>query len=87
MPQLLDPGTPGQSRVPALLEQAHAVIDSLQDAIAADWHQKRENHPDLRRARFLFLFERLPKPFASLRERPAKILFPSFMIWKTAGLI
>ncbi len=36
MPQLLDPGTPGQSRVPALLEQAHAVIDSLQDAIAAD---------------------------------------------------
>ncbi|MBD5830392.1 HNH endonuclease signature motif containing protein, partial [Janibacter melonis] len=36
MPQLLDPGTPGQSRVPALLDQAHAVIDSLQDAIAAD---------------------------------------------------
>lgn len=36
MPQLLDPDTPGQSRVPALLDQAHAVIDSLQDAIAAD---------------------------------------------------
>ncbi|MET4077321.1 DUF222 domain-containing protein [Janibacter sp. UYMM211] len=36
MPQLLDPGTPGQSRVPALLDQAHAVIDSLQEAIAAD---------------------------------------------------
>ncbi|WP_201467474.1 HNH endonuclease signature motif containing protein [Janibacter melonis] len=35
-PQLLDPGTPGQSRVPALLDQAHAVIDSLQDAIVAD---------------------------------------------------